>query len=340
MRGFTKPGLWSFLQLSCRSFSVAVVEKADKAMLSKLRKQTGIPFINCRKALIKFDNDFNQAKKWLLEEAQKEGWAKATKLQTRPMSHGLVAVVGDGKKATMIEVNCETDFVARNEKFIALVSKLVQECSIHFEKSQEKLISANKDVLSQVTSSDQSTFADIVALHIGSIGENMSLRRATYLRADNDSVLSTYVHPSSGPNRSAKSILLGKYGAIVELKQKHKVDKPIMALNELGSHICQHIVGMNPRAIGVYVPKETKVPDKEEEVTSAVPKDDAGYNSDDSSDVDKSPSPDIEEEKLLQQEYLLDTSMTVGEFLCINEVEVSHFVRYACGEELEGENEQ
>ncbi|CAG5123323.1 unnamed protein product [Candidula unifasciata] len=334
MRGFSTPGLWSFLQLSKRGFATAAAEQVDKTLLGKLRKQTGIPFINCKKALAKFDNDFDQAKKWLLEEAQKEGWARATKLQSRPMSQGLIAVFADGKQATMIEVNCETDFVARNEKFIAMVTKLVQECSAHFEKFNEKVISLKKAELDQIVGSDQATLADIIALNIGNIGENMSLRRGTFFRADSGCVLSSYVHPSGG-NKSPKSILFGKYGAIVEMKQKNKDDEPVMSLANLGSHLCQHIVGMNPRIIGDYVPK-----DNDSQGTNVVEKEDSGYSSDASSDTEvSSQNEDVDEDKLLQQVFLLDNSMTVGQLLCLNGVEVSHFLRYACGETLEGETE-
>lgn len=94
---------------------------------------------------------------------------------------------------------------------------------------------------------------------------------------------------------------------------------------------------MNPRIIGEYVPKEKKVPDEGE--ASAASKEDSGYSSEGSSDTEvTTQTQDVEEDKLLQQEFLLDTSMTVGELLCINGVEVSHFLRYACGEEI-GETE-
>ncbi|XP_021342428.1 uncharacterized protein LOC110442892 isoform X2 [Mizuhopecten yessoensis] len=88
--------------------------------------------MNCRKALEKFDNDIDKAEQWLLKEAQKEGWAKATKLQGRPMSQGLVGVVSDNQRATVVEINCETDFVSKNEKFQDLVSKVASGCHRYF----------------------------------------------------------------------------------------------------------------------------------------------------------------------------------------------------------------
>lgn len=139
----------------------------------------------------------------------------------------------------------------------------------------------------------------------------------------------------TGANKSPKSIMFGKYGAIVEMKQKNKDEEPVLSLTDLGSHLCQHIVGMNPRIIGDYVPKEPKPQD-----ANVAEKEDSGYSSDGSSDTEVSTqNEDNDEDKLLQQDFLLDNSMTVGELLCLNGVEVSHFLRYACGEELEGEIE-
>ncbi|KAH9489271.1 hypothetical protein Btru_056981 [Bulinus truncatus] len=199
MRGIhltLKPRIWHALQPSLRSYS-DVGLGINKELLSKLRKQTGFTFSNCKKALTQFNNDFDQAKKWLFDEAQKEGWARATKLQTRPMSQGLVAILGDNKQATMIEVNCETDFVARNEQFISMVTKLAQECSSYFEALPKNEITLSKKELDQIKTSEQSTLADLVVLTVASLGENMSLRRGVYLRANNGASLSSYVHPSS-----------------------------------------------------------------------------------------------------------------------------------------------
>ncbi|XP_005095058.1 elongation factor Ts, mitochondrial [Aplysia californica] len=341
MRGLLRPRLWHILQPSLRNFnSTSSCWGVDKSMLSKLRKQTGIPFINCKKALEKFDNDFDEAKKWLLEEAQKAGWARATKLQSRPMSQGLVAVVGDSTQVTMLEVNCETDFVAKNEKFLAMVSKLAQECKSHFEKQSNKTVFVNKEELGQIASSEQGTLADIVALNVGNLGENMALRRGAFLRADKDSVLSFYVHPSA-PLKNPKSVLLGKYGAVVEMVQKQSEGKPVMTFSELGSHLCQHIVGMNPKTVGEYSPSTDVEAGRSAKVDGGERDEGAksieGENAED--EGSSRPAEEDEEDELLNQEFLLDSSMSVGELVCLNGVDVRGFIRYACGEELEAEKE-
>ncbi|XP_059178495.1 elongation factor Ts, mitochondrial-like [Physella acuta] len=333
MRGLivVKPRLWYVF----RSFSQAAAPAADKTLLSKLRKQTGVPFINCKKALVKFDNNYDQAKQWLLDEAKKEGWARATKLQSRPMSQGLVAILGDSKQATMIEVNCETDFVARNLTFKNMVTKLAEECNSYFDKLPDNEVTLGKLELDQIKTSEQSTLADLVVLNVSSLGENMAIRRGIFVRANPGSTLISYVHPSASPIQDR--VISGKYGAIVELKQKNQTDKPLTSLKNLGTHLCQHVIGMNPKTIGEYVPRESKQKEPEVVQQAEEPEKDEAATEDEESEVTKE-TPTVEEDRLLAQDYLLDTSMTVGELVAINNVEVLQFRRFACGEEIEGEN--
>jgi len=310
--------LWQTAQPIRQFSSTSSCLAVDKSLLSKLRKQTGIPFINCKKALEKFDNDFDGAKKWLLEEAQKAGWARATKLQSRPMSQGLVALLGDPSQVTMIEVNCETDFVAKNEKFISLVEQLAQECTAHFEKQAEKTVFADKAALSEIKSSNNMSLGDMVALCVGNLGENMALRRAAFVRADPESKLSFYVHPSA-PGKNIKKFQMGKYGSIVDMVQTDGADKPTTKLQDLGGQLCQHIVGMNPKTLG----------QASDDGDIKVDKVDAGLEAKEA----------VEEDVLLKQDFLLDSSMTVGQLLCLKGAKVNGFVRFACGEEVEGEKD-
>jgi elongation factor Ts len=121
MRAFTVP------------MSVAAASATEKSALASLRKKTGYSFINCKKALAMFNDDVAQAEQWLHEQAQKEGWTKATKLESRVATQGLVGIVARRKVAAMVEVNCETDFVARNEVFQSLVRDVAKSCLDSFE---------------------------------------------------------------------------------------------------------------------------------------------------------------------------------------------------------------
>ncbi|TMS19556.1 Elongation factor Ts, mitochondrial [Larimichthys crocea] len=156
---------------------------ADKALLMKLRKTTGYTFINCKKALEKFDNDVTQAENWLHEQAQKEGWSKANKLEGRKAKEGLIGLFIRDKAAVMVEVNCETDFVARNEKFQQLVKDVAfATLAHHQDKNQSKAGYVKSvlagDELNKLSVAEGASLADHVALTIGRLGENMSVKRA------------------------------------------------------------------------------------------------------------------------------------------------------------------
>ncbi|XP_048238030.1 elongation factor Ts, mitochondrial-like isoform X2 [Haliotis rufescens] len=304
---------------------------ADKALLSKLRKKTGFPFISCKKALDQFDGDLElvstglQAEKWLQEQAQKEGWAKATKLQNRPMSQGLVGVVGDQQTATMVEVNCETDFVARNEKFVKLVSSLALACQEHFLSQPDRKVSMDGTALRDLQAGEGQTLADLVALEVGSVGENMSLRRAVHLRAADNNFLSSFVHVSGPDINTNSECKLGKFGSLLELQDlpvesedtrdsssssdsdsdsdsSSEEEEAPLTREEACRQLGQHVVGMNPRHIG----KEEDEPSKSKD----------------------------EEDKLIFQEFLMNPSLSVKDMLKKNHLAVKEFVRFECGEDL------
>ncbi|KAL5005652.1 hypothetical protein ScPMuIL_016810 [Solemya velum] len=279
----------------------------DKSSLSKLRKKTGFSFINCKKALEQFSNDLEQSEKWLREQAQKEGWTKASKLQGRPMSSGLVGIVANNKRVTMVEVNCETDFVARNEKFQNLVSSLVAACDKNFTQGNQSKSHLSTSDLAGLATSDGKTLGDLVALEVGSIGENMLLRRAVCFTGSEDSLLATYIH-SSGPDMIKEGCSMGKFGAVVEVQQTSSESEEAMSLVESARQLCQHIVGMNPKTIGK--PDDEPLENKDEET------------------------------KLIFQEFLLDPDLTVQDFMRNNGVAVKDFLRYECGEELAEQKDQ
>lgn len=105
----------------------------EKSALAALRKKTGYTFANCKKALELHNNDLTKAEQWLTQQAQALGWSKATKLEGRSTKQGLVGVLVRNNISAMVEVNCETDFVARNEHF----QKFVENASIAVTKHAE-----------------------------------------------------------------------------------------------------------------------------------------------------------------------------------------------------------
>lgn len=290
---------------SCMNFCSSSASVVDKKLLGELRKKTGFTFVNCKKALQQFNNDIKQAEEWLREQAQKEGWQKASKLQGRPMSQGLVAVMTEGNKATMIEINCETDFVARNQKFHELVQKLAASCQQYFNDCSETKVLLKKEEVNKISVESQVTLGDLVAQEVGNIGENMSLRRAAFLQTSfPGGVIGSYIHSMQGSGKVGECTV-GKFAALVSvLPDGADINQQTMI--EIGQRLSQHVVGMNPLKIG----------DPEND-TPASNKDN--------------------EKCLIFQEFLMDESKTAGQYIAESSVTVADFVRFECGEELSEE---
>ncbi|XP_071454092.1 elongation factor Ts, mitochondrial isoform X2 [Hetaerina americana] len=280
----------------------------NKSLLAKLRKKTGYTFANCKKALELHSNDLAKAEVWLKEQAQAQGWEKATKLEGRPTSQGLVAVLLDaaGRHGSMVEVNCETDFVARNRAFQSVVEGISEACLKYIQGAPTSTIHPftkvhlDVDQLKQLPSAKGSSLADEVALAIHSVGENIVIRRAVGFKTreeDQELFLSGYIHPTPVTNVAAGTPLLGRYGALVVLKGGKDSEKEEL----LGRQLCQHIVGMNPLKVGGEGDEPAKDPE--------------------------------DEHCLLLQEYLLDPTTTVGHVLAENFLGVLDFTRFECGEE-------
>ncbi|XP_063329144.1 elongation factor Ts, mitochondrial isoform X1 [Pelmatolapia mariae] len=271
---------------------------AEKALLMKLRKSTGYTFINCKKALEKFDNDVAQAETWLHEQAQKEGWSKANKLEGRKAKEGLIGVFVGDKAAVMVEVNCETDFVARNEKFQQLVKDVTFATLAHYRnktQSQSGYVKSvlSSDDLSKLSVGEGTSLADQVALTIGRLGENMSLKRAVTVGIPAEWKIGSYVH---GGISTQTEVAMGRYGALVVFQGGKEGEQEM-----LGRKLGQHIVGESPLSLG---------------------------------NMDDLPCGESET-RLLPQTFLADPSRTVAQFLRGQQARVLDFVRFQCGETTE-----
>ncbi|XP_025934008.1 elongation factor Ts, mitochondrial isoform X2 [Apteryx rowi] len=279
---------------------------ADKEALMRLRRKTGLSFVHCRQALLRFEGDLGQAEAWLNEQAQKEGWSKATKLQGRRTKEGLIGLLREGNVAVMVEVNCETDFVARNAKFQQLVQQVVLGTMFHCRGTAEQLTSYTKhflkpDELSQLrTGPSGGLLRDQMALAIGKLGENMTLRRAAWVAVPEDCYIASYVHGSLPASASpAAAVAMGKYGALVACRPAEPCPKA--SLRDVGRKLAQHVVGMAPLSVGS-------------------PEDEPGGET---------------ETRMLAQTFLLDPGMTLGQYLQPWGLAVLDFVRFECGEETE-----
>lgn len=199
------------------------------AMVKELRETTGAGMLDCKKALVEANGDMEQAVDWL----RKKGLASAAKKSSRVAAEGLVAVAVDGNKGAVVEVNSETDFVAKNEIFQEYV-----------EDAAKVALHCNGDVEAMKAfvcpkCADSKTFGERLTDMIAKIGENMNLRRAKVISVNNG-VVCSYVH-------NAVRNGLGKIGVLVALESTADKAK----LEELGKHIAMHIAATAPIALNI-----------------------------------------------------------------------------------------
>lgn len=194
------------------------------AMVKSLRETSGAGMLDCKKALVETNGNMEEAIDWL----RKKGLASAAKKASRIAAEGLVSVYVEGNAGAVVEVNSETDFVAKNEIFQDYV-----ENSAKAALAVKGDIEALKSFTCPVTGKEMGT---ILTDMIAKIGENMNLRRAAYLSAENGIVCS-YIHNAARQN-------VGKIGVLVALNGN--ADKAKM--QELGKHIAMHIAATAPIA--------------------------------------------------------------------------------------------
>lgn len=194
------------------------------AMVKELRETTNAGMLDCKKALMETKGDMEQAIDWL----RKKGLASAAKKASRVAAEGLVAVAvaDDGKKGAVVEVNSETDFVAKNEIF----QEYVADAAIVALMNDGQVCDMKTFQCPKVHKSFEERLTDMVA----KIGENMSLRRAKSVEVENG-VVSSYIHNSVGSN-------LGKIGVLVALESSANSPK----LAELGKHLAMHVAASQP----------------------------------------------------------------------------------------------
>lgn len=192
------------------------------AMVKELRETTSAGMLDCKKALTETDGDMEKAIDWL----RKKGLASAAKKASRIAAEGLVAVAVEGNKGAVVEVNSETDFVAKNEIF----QEYVQDAALVALMNEGEVCNMKTFQCPKVHKSFEERLTDMIA----KIGENMNLRRAKMIEVSNG-VIAAYVH-------NAVKAGLGKIGVLVALESNGDKEK----LAELGKHIAMHIAASNP----------------------------------------------------------------------------------------------
>ena len=194
------------------------------ASVKELRERTGAGMMDCKKALAETNGEMEPAIDWL----RAKGLSAAAKKAGRTASEGLVGVAVEGKRGALVEVNSETDFVAKNELFQDFVRNVAR---LALEQGTDV------EVLGAARYPAGGTVAEAMTENIAKIGENQSLRRAAILEVNEGAVVS-YVHNQVAPG-------LGRIGVLVALESLAPAD----TLTELGRQIAQHVAAAHPLAL-------------------------------------------------------------------------------------------
>ena len=192
-------------------------------MVRDLREKTGAGMMDCKAALEATAGDEEAAVDWL----RKKGIAKAAKKADRVAADGLIGVAREGTKGVLVEVNSETDFVARNDLFQGLV-KMIAQVALK--------VGANADAI-KAAKAGSITVTEAIADTVAKVGENMTLRRAAGLNVDKG-VVASYMHNTVADG-------LGKIGVLVGLESQGKAEE----LAELGRKIAMHVAAASPLAV-------------------------------------------------------------------------------------------
>lgn len=269
-------------------------------MVSELREQTGAGMMECKKALIEAEGDIEKARDLL----RTKGKAGAEKRSGRAAADGVVAATLTDHGAALVELNCETDFVARNEEFLALARALT-EAALHTQvNTPEELLQQNEALRHQ--------FEDALA----KLRENLVFRRFVRYEAGPDSVLATYVHTVSN-----------KIGVIVELlgspmREEHKA---------LARNLAMHIAANKPE----YLRRE-EVPadavEREREVLAELTRNEGKPEAAIPKIVEGRLGKYFERVCLLEQPYVRDPSKKISQLLNEAGVEARRFVLFVVGQ--------
>lgn len=286
------------------------------SMVKDLRDKTGAGMMDCKAALNETTGDVKAAVDWL----RTKGLAKAAKKASRIAAEGLVSIAVNGANGAVVEVNSETDFVARNETFQQMVSEIAK-LAVSANGSFDNLVKAEfpgagKSVVEHVTEM------------VGTIGENMNVRRSAGISVSNG-VVSSYIHGQVAENQ-------GKIGVLVGLES----DGDKAKLLALGRQIAMHVAATNPLATTVEELDQAEV-EREREVLISEAKESGKPDGIIEKMVEGRIRKFYEEVVLVQQVFVMDGENTVEKVLKNAESDVGApitlkgFVRFGLGEGID-----
>ncbi len=272
--------------------------------VKELREKTGAGMMDCKKALTATDGDMAKAVDWLREK----GIAKAEKKANRVAAEGLTRVATKGNKAVIFEVNSETDFVAKNDQFLALLDEM-----------KEALL--NNDVVTVedalVLETPQGTINDLIVNATATIGEKITLRRLAVVTKTDDQQFGTYMH-----NGGAISALVVTENATDEIARNMAMQVASMrptyvSQADVPAEVVEHETEVQKQIMAA----DPKLANKPEKVLEGILKGKVSKH--------------FQDECLMDQEYFLEPKKKVAQFLKENKCSVVEFIRYQAGEGLE-----
>src|SRR5262249_48399424 len=309
---------WAYANAACDDESGADrgihMANITAQMVKELRERTGAGMMDCKSALQEAAGGMEQA----VDLLRKRGLAKAAKKAGRIAAEGLIGVAMEDSKGVVVEVNSETDFVARNDLFQGLV-KMIANVALSVGPDVEKIKAAKIGDI---------TLAEGIADTIAKIGENMSLRRASSLSVPNG-MIGSYVHNSVEPS-------LGKIGVLVALQSTGKAEE----LKRFGRMLAMHVAAANPQAIEASGLDPDLVRREKEVLADKYRSQGKPPNVIDKI-VESGLKTFYKEVCLLDQAYIHDPDKTVSQAIKDSEgkvgapIRVTGFVRYALGEGID-----
>ncbi len=276
--------------------------------VKELRELTGAGMMDCKKALVECDGDIKKATDWLREQ----GIAKATKKASRIAAEGLSRILIDGNKAAIVEINSETDFVAKNDKFLALLDTTLKTLIGSDAKTVEEALALT---------TEEGTLNDTIINATAVIGEKITLRRFEIVDKADDELFGSYIH--QGGRIAALTVVKGTDPQVAKnmAMQVASMNPTYVSRNDMPADIIDHERSIQQSLVA----NDASLANKPEKVKAGI--------------VEGRLSKSLQDMCLVDQEFFLDTNMKCGAYLKENNSSVRCFVKYTVGEGIEKKEE-
>ena len=279
------------------------------SLVKELREKTGAGMMDCKKALTECEGDIEKAVDWLREK----GIAKAAKKSGRIAAEGLTRAAVEGNTGVIFEVNSETDFVAKNDQFLALLDTIQAALFANKPADLDAALACNPA---------EGTLQDVITNATATIGEKITLRRFAVVEKADDEFFGAYMH--MGGKISVLTVLNGKEDAAVAKNMAMQIasmSPTYINRDEIPAEVVEH-----ERGVQLNIMKEDpKMAGKPEQMLAKI--------------IEGKISKHFKDQCLMDQEFFLNPDQKVSQFLKENGADVKSFVRYAVGEGIEKREE-